>query len=88
MEAQLSGLPVVATHHAGIPEVVRHGETGWLVAEGDVVGMAEGLQRLAEDPVLAQRWGQAGRRCIQQRFTIDHHLKDVAQFLRRISSRS
>ena len=88
MEAQLSGLPVVATHHAGIPEVVRHGETGWLVAEGDVVGMAAGLQRLAEDPVLAQRWGQAGRRCIQQRFTIDHHLKDVAQFLRRISSRS
>jgi glycosyltransferase involved in cell wall biosynthesis len=29
MEAQLSGLPVVATRHAGIPEVVRHGESGW-----------------------------------------------------------
>ena len=88
MEAQLSGLPVVATRHAGIPEVVRHGESGWLVAEGDVAGMAAGLQRLVEDPVLAQRWGQAGRRCIQERFTIDHHLRDVALFLRGISPRS
>ena len=88
MEAQLSGLPVVATHHAGIPEVVRHGESGWLVAEGDVGGMAAGLQRLVEDPVLAQRWGQVGRSSVQQRFTIDHHLRDVAQFLRGISPRS
>ena len=88
MEAQLSGLPVVATRHAGIPEVVRHGESGWLVAEGDVAGMAAGLQRLVEDPVLAQRWGQAGRRCIQERFTIDHHLRDVALFLSGISPRS
>jgi glycosyltransferase involved in cell wall biosynthesis len=88
MEAQLSGLPVVATRHAGIPEVVRHGESGWLVAEGDVAGMAAGLQRLVEDPVLAQRWGEAGRRCIQERFTIDHHLRDVALFLRDISPRS
>ena len=88
MEAQLSGLPVVATHHAGIPEVVRHGESGWLVAEGDVGGMAAGLQRLVEDPVLAQRWGQVGRSSVQQRFTIDHHLRDVAQFLRGVSPRS
>ena len=88
MEAQLSGLPVVATRHAGIPEVVRHGESGWLVAEADVVGMAEGMQRLVEDPGLAQRWGEAGRRRIQERFTIDHHLRDVSQFLRGISARS
>ena len=88
MEAQLSGLPVVSTRHAGIPEVVRHGESGWLVAEADVVGMAAGLQRLVEDPGLAQRWGEAGRRRIQERFTIDHHLRDVSQFLRGISARS
>ena len=87
MEAQLSGLPVVATCHAGIPEVVRHGESGWLVAEGDVVGMAAGLHRLVVDPFLAQRWGQAGRRCIQERFTIDHHHRDVAQFLRNVPPR-
>jgi glycosyltransferase involved in cell wall biosynthesis len=53
-----------------------------------VVGMAAGLQRLVEDPGLAQRWGEAGRRRIQERFTIDHHLRDVAQFLRGISPRS
>ena len=37
MEAQLSGLPVVATRHAGIPEVVIDGLTGLLVEEGDVM---------------------------------------------------
>jgi glycosyltransferase involved in cell wall biosynthesis len=40
MEAQLCGLPVVTTHHAGITEVVREGETGLLVDEGDVAGTA------------------------------------------------
>lgn len=87
MEAQLSGLPVVATRHAGIPEVVRHGTSGWLVAEGDVDGMAAVLHRLVVDPALAQRWGQVGRGCVLERFTIDHHLRDVTQFLRDVPSR-
>jgi len=87
MEAQLSGLPVVATRHAGIPEVVRHGESGWLVAEGDVVGMAEAIKQLAEDPELASRWGKTGRRLVMQHFTMTQHFSDVAQFLRTVESR-
>ena len=87
MEAQLSGLPVVATRHAGIPEVVRHGESGWLVAEGDVAGMAEAIKQLAEDPELASRWGKTGRRLVMQHFTTTQHFSDVAQFLRNVESR-
>ena len=81
MEAQLSGLPVVATRHAGIPEVVLDGETGFLVGEGDVQAMAEAMMRLAVDPALAARLGDGGRRRIQKGFTIDHHLHQLSSFL-------
>ena len=61
-EAMSSELAVVATRHAGIPEHVRDGETGLLVAEGDVEGMGAAIARLLDDPGLARRMGAAGRR--------------------------
>ena len=55
LEAGASGLPVVSTRHAGIPDVVIEGETGFLVNEHDVEGMAEHMFRLLEEPMLAAR---------------------------------
>ena len=84
MEAQLSGLPVVATRHAGIPEVVQDGLTGHLVEEGDVQAMAAGIARLADEPEHAARLGEAGRRRVLSRFTVDHHLQDLRSLLDRV----
>lgn len=56
LEAGATGLPVVSTLHAGIPDVVIEGQTGFLVAEHDVEGMAERMLRLAQDAELAGRW--------------------------------
>lgn len=81
MEAQLSGLPVVATRHAGIPEVVIDGETGFLVDEQDVAGMAAAMAQLVAQPQLAARLGECGRRRVQESFTIDHHLRQVSALL-------
>ena len=81
MEAQLSGLPVVATRHAGIPEVVIHGQTGLLVEEGDVKGMAAAIERLLRDPALCNQLGAAGRRHVEQGFTLEQHLADLSRFL-------
>lgn len=50
LEAMAGGLPVVATRHGGIPEVVHDGETGLLCAERDVEGLTAALLRLAESP--------------------------------------
>jgi len=88
MEAQLSGLPVVSTRHGGIPEVVLDGETGLLVEEGDVVGMAEAMARLATSPDLAAQMGSRGRARVAAGFTAGHHLDQVARLLRQASGRN
>lgn len=84
MEAQLSGLPVVATRHGGIPEVVLDQQTGFLVDEGDWVAMAMAMERLMADPVLADRFGASGRSRVLAHFTLDHHLRDVTRFLEQV----
>jgi len=87
MEAQLSGLPVVATRHGGIPEVVLEEQTGLLVEEGDVEGMAVAMARLAREPDLALRMGKAGHDRAINQFTTGHHVKLVSNFLAEIASR-
>lgn len=71
LEAGASGLPVVSTRHAGIPDAVVEGETGLLVAEGDVGGMAGAMARLADDPALAGGMGRAARRHIAENFSVE-----------------
>lgn len=69
LEASAAGLPVVATAHAGIRDVVVHGETGFLVPEGDVDRMAHFMTVLANDAALADRLGQEARTYITAHFT-------------------
>jgi glycosyltransferase involved in cell wall biosynthesis len=69
LEAGASGLPVVSTRHAGIPDVVVEGETGLLTDEGDIDGMAANMLRLARDGALAADLGRAARRRIAAEFS-------------------
>ena len=67
-EALAAGLPVVSTRHSGIPEAVRHGETGYLVEEHDVDGMAEHIARLAADQASWLTMGKNGRALLEAEF--------------------
>jgi len=78
MEASAAGLPVVATYHAGIPEVVTDGATGFLVAENDVEATAQAILALLEDSELAARLGAQGRERALADFS-------VAESIRRLS---
>jgi len=69
MEAMATGLPVVASRADGIVEVVEDGVDGLLVAPGDPVPLAEALGRLAGDPALRRRLGEAARGTIASRFS-------------------
>ena len=69
LEAGASGLPVVATYHGGIPDVVISNQTGLLVKERDVAGMAGQMLRLLRDPMLAAELGQAASVRVQKEFS-------------------
>ena len=67
LELLAAGVPVVAEAVGQNREMIRHGETGWLVEPGDVAAFAEEVVRLLEDAPLRQRLGQAAARDVQQR---------------------
>ncbi len=69
LEAGATGLPVVSTRHAGIPDVVIEGETGLLVDEHDEPSMAQHMIRLAREPELAGVMGRAARAHIRKNFS-------------------
>jgi glycosyltransferase involved in cell wall biosynthesis len=68
-EASLMEVPVIATRSGSIAHVVRHGETGLLVAPEDAGSLAEAMRVLAEDDDRRRRMGIAGRQFILERFS-------------------
>ncbi|HSW31588.1 MAG TPA: glycosyltransferase [Longimicrobiales bacterium] len=81
LEAMAAGLPVVSTPRAAIPDMVRDGETGLLVAEGSVDELAAALDRLARDPSLRRRMGEAGRALHAECFTRERSLARAVEEL-------
>jgi glycosyltransferase involved in cell wall biosynthesis/2-polyprenyl-3-methyl-5-hydroxy-6-metoxy-1,4-benzoquinol methylase len=70
LEAGAAGIPVVATRHEGIVDVVIQGETGLLVEEGDVNGMAAAVADLLSDQERARQLGEAARRRIEAKYSM------------------
>jgi glycosyltransferase involved in cell wall biosynthesis len=69
LEAMASGTPVLASNLGGIPEIVQHGETGYLVEPGSVPELHDRLAELLGNPGLADRMGRAGRALVLDHFT-------------------
>jgi glycosyltransferase involved in cell wall biosynthesis len=68
LEAQACGVPVVAYAVGGIPEVVAHGQTGFLAKEGDVAALCRYLKIFLENPDIRNAMGRAGRAWVETRF--------------------
>lgn len=71
LEYMRAGVPVVATHVGGNPELIVDGETGALVPVGDPPALAAALDRLLDDPAFAQRLGDAGRERARRLFSVE-----------------
>ena len=82
MESLAAGRPVVATRVGGVPDVVRDGEDGFLVELGDVPELASALARLADDPELRTRMGEAGRARVLPRYAVQRLVDDVDRLYR------
>jgi glycosyltransferase involved in cell wall biosynthesis len=66
VEAMAAGKPVVASRVGGIPDLVRHGETGYLVPPADEKALADGVKKILNDPERARLMGQRGKEFCQQ----------------------
>lgn len=83
LEAQASGLPVVATRHGGIQDVVVHEQTGLLVEERDVKEMASCIVAMLDDSERCARLGASGRKRVHTHFSITHHIEKLDACLAR-----
>ena len=71
LEAAASARAIVATDVAGCREIVRQGENGWRVPPRDVPALAEALREAIARPDLCAHYGAAGRRIVEQEFSLD-----------------
>jgi glycosyltransferase involved in cell wall biosynthesis len=73
LEAMARARPVVASAVGGVPEVVTHGENGWLVPPGDVTALAEALEYCHRKPDGAMRFGREAAELVRR----DYHWQAV-----------
>lgn len=85
IESLAAGVPVVASRVGGIPEVVRDGETGLLVEQGNLQQLATAISRVLEEPILRQRLGE-GCRAHDQRASMRCHLERMEALYREAAS--
>jgi glycosyltransferase involved in cell wall biosynthesis len=83
LEAQASGLPVVAQNIAGVPEVVIDGKTGLLTEAGNVKAYSDAIHRLIADEALRRRMGTEARRFV----TTERSLERAAATMKSILAR-
>lgn len=82
MEAMACGLPAISTRLVGIPDLIIHEQTGLLVEPNDPVQLADAIMRLRDDPELARRLAEAGRRHLAEKFDINTSLEPLIRKFR------
>lgn len=75
LESMACGTPVVAFGVGGVPEAVRHLETGYVVTAGDAVGLAAGMERLLGDDLLRARLGRRSREVVLEEYEADRQAR-------------
>jgi glycosyltransferase involved in cell wall biosynthesis len=79
LEANASGVAVVATRHAGIPEAVVDDSTGLLVGERDAAALAEALDALLSSESQRKAFGERARQMTQERFDLFRQTRALEQ---------
>jgi glycosyltransferase involved in cell wall biosynthesis len=86
LEAMAAGLPVVATDVGGTAEAVVHGETGLVVPPRDPVALGRAIGELLAEPARRERMGEAGRRRVAERFTVERMLDGTTAVYRQVGA--
>ena len=80
MEAQATGIPVISTYHAGIPEIVINKKTGYLVEERDSCSLYKIMKYLVDQPRLWNKLGKNGRNHVKENYNISNQV-DKLEFI-------
>ena len=83
LEVMACRKPVVATSAGGLPESVVNNETGLLVPPRDDRALAAAIVRLLGDPQLRARFGEAGRRRVEEHFSVEQMVRATVQVYER-----
>ncbi len=84
VEAMATHIPTVASRVDGVPEVVDHEKTGYLVDPRDAVGWCRYIDKLVSNEFLRKAFGEAGRRKVLEKFTRDHVTSKVVSIYREL----
>ncbi len=84
LEAMACGVPVVGSDAGGLPEVVKHTESGFLLPVGDVEGMAARTLEILKDDERRREMGQAGRRRAESLFSADRVVSKYESMYERV----
>jgi glycosyltransferase involved in cell wall biosynthesis len=82
MEALAAGLPVISTKVGGIPDIVREGETGFLLEAGKGDALGDALELLVTDPERRRVMGDKGRADAAVRFSAEENARRLFEFVR------
>ena len=85
LEAMNCGVPVIGTEVGGLPEVIVHGETGYLFPVGDIADMAAKAVALLSDPAAHELFKARARRRAEQFFDADQIIPQYEAFYEEIS---
>jgi colanic acid/amylovoran biosynthesis glycosyltransferase len=86
LEAQASGLPVISSYHADIPETVIDGKSALLAPEKDVDTLTRHLNYLIEQPEQWEKFGLAGRKHIEENYSLKTQVKKLENIYDAVSS--
>jgi len=88
LEAMATGMPVLATHHGGIPEAVQNGVSGILVEEGDWEGLVRGMLELVNNPTAYQAMSHAAHEAVVEKFEQKNQIRALEGYYLRCAGLS
>jgi glycosyltransferase involved in cell wall biosynthesis len=87
LEAMAAGKPTVVTHVGGNPEIVIHEVTGFLISPQALGKLSDAIIKLLQDEGLSKKMGEAGKKCVEESFTLDRMVDEYRSLYENCFSR-
>ncbi len=84
LEAMASKKPVIGSNSGGIPEIIQHGNNGFLIPLGSIEKLMKAIKKILFNEDLARKMGENGYNLIQKKFTWDRAVKETLDIYRKI----